>query len=123
MDAYRVLFGTKTPMFSIGLLIRVPANLPEIAETNLLADFFNKLLKLHPHAVIAGTIDLIQQGVDAVDQGKKLRGRSPPCVHVAGDLVEIDADPQQRHGNGGNMALHRQNGGQAVTQGTAAHEF
>jgi hypothetical protein len=55
---------------------------------------------------IAGTIDVVQKGLDAGNQGGQVGRRSPACVHVAGDLVEVDAKPQQRDGKRGNMALH-----------------
>ena len=56
-------------------------------------------------------------------RAEQVRRRSPPCVHVVGDLVEVDAKPQQRDGKRGNVALHGQGCGQAVAQGTAAHEI
>jgi hypothetical protein len=33
MDAYAAVIETKRPMFSKGIPVRVPANLPEIAQT------------------------------------------------------------------------------------------
>ena len=62
----------------------------------------------------------IQNGLDAGDQGGQVGRRSPACVHVAGDLVEVDAKPQQRDGKRrqhGAARQERQAGGSSENGG------